>query len=262
MSDNAKVVDAPSNEVSEFQVPAGYVLVPQDAYDLLVANSRGPNRGGPEIPLYLRVLKPLHIGDIKAQVSPGEVIEWIPYKSLTIRGRKFNQLGSFLSVWNKTFPGTETIKNPHYNAKHPKFFEVENPEDLDKAFGRRTFSGSAASMVSEEDRIIAEQSVRSSPENRDATASNARADGVTFAEGLPPRGSEARKQLIANSPVERLSAGRTAAAAIEQDENMSVEDFEVSVQTDDQRTVATIDGPTAEAEELAPITAKREKVRR
>jgi len=236
---------------ANFSVPEGYTLIPTDMYNRLMDKEQPTvsEAKGTEVPIYLRVLKPLHFGDIKAQVSPDEQIVVVFSSYIKIRGRKFNELGSFMSIWNKTYEGS-----PKYEPKMEKFFEVENPEDLEKALEQHTHRRrkKPTPVLSEEQRIQSEEASRS----RTPTQENAAADGIEM-DGLPPRGSQARKDLIASRPVERVSAGKTAAAAIETDENMGVEDFRTSVTTDDQRVVATIDGPTAEAVELAPIQAAR-----
>jgi len=240
--------EAKSTNVS---VPEGYTLIPTDMYNRLMDKELPTAQGAKEteIPIYITMLKPLHFGDIKAQVSPDETITVVFSSYIKIRGRKFNELGSFMNIWNKTYP-----KSQRYDPKHPKYFEVENPEDLEKALGQHSHRRrkQPTPALSEEQRIQSEEASRS----RTPTQENAAADGIEM-DGLPPRGSQARKDLIASRPVERVSAGKTAAAAIETDENMGVEDFTTSVTTDDQRVVATIDGPTAEAVELAPIQAAR-----
>ena len=171
-------------ESKNFNVPDGYVLVPKDIYDLLMNSNRSPQKSDVVVKkaIHLRVIRPLHLGDIRTQLSPGEVVSWIPYESITIRGRKHDTLGSFLSVWNK-----QDSTSPTYEETHPRFFEVENPEVYDEIFQNRKTRARTKTEI---------QRLRQEEKTDDPTVSNARVEGVEFGEEMPPRGSQERKEAI------------------------------------------------------------------
>jgi len=267
--------------------PEGYVLVPKDVYDLLLkqatpkedsAKARKPI----ETTIYLQVLQAIHLGDIKTQVNPDEIVEWIPRRSITIRGKINSELGSFLSVFNKQSPG-----HSRYDPAFPPVFVVspESQEDFAKVLGYGNITGrAAAGGLSEKDRIQGEETL--SPRSKkvkvaaglefDTTPQPTAEDLQEFDDDyqarlhgeLPPRGSAERKEMIHKGNIERMNAPGQKVAGLNSGDgaDLSVEDFPVQQNTQsDQRVVAQVpltqDGEAAEAT-IPPRTGTRTATRR
>ena len=274
----------PAQQVLGFQPPAGYVLVPQAIYDMMMAQMKNPTPNYPqaleapqskksnEKPIYLRVLRPIHLGDIKTQVNPEEIVEWVPRRSITIRGKLNTELGSFLSAFNKQLKGSRS-----YDPSFPPVFEVqpESQDDFDAAIGLAT---SKARPVTESDRIKAEERGRSTrrgtevevspgvrigtmpqPTQHDIDEIEQNLTDRTYGDNLPPRGSQARREMIHNTSIEKAnSAGQRTA---QRNEDFATPDqIPVQNSVSDQRTVAGIDGPPAD--EGANSSAKRSRLSR
>lgn len=220
---------------SSYQVPPGYVLVPEAIYQMLLEKSKTPPvQVSKDREVFVKMLRPLHLGDIKTQVSPNEIIKWIPFKSITIRGTEHTKLGSFLAIWNKTWSGS-----PQYSSDYPQYFEVQNPDVLSEAL-----KGFVPEFKETEEVRISREESKDGAKNLEKRAAEER--------------SVERKRQIERSSPERLMNSKVASSAM--DDTRTVEDFKVTQGVDDsQRVVATINGPTAEAEELAPLTDKKKK---
>lgn len=314
MSAPSQIPSPQSN--SSYIPPPGYVLVEERAYNLLISGQTGAQERErahvKDKTIYLEVLVPMHIGDIRTQINPGETIQWIPNKSITIRGKVSNTLGSFLAIWNK-----QDQRSPRYDRLYNPVFRVKNPEDLESVLGpvRRGVSR----VERDEDRIAREEgrnptrqraqgiNIQSPPAPRgQRNASNMdlhqapqpqpqhfpvghqptqneldvenqeeyeeeEFDEVQedqTVDGLPPRGSEARRQMIHDSSAERLATTTRRGTGLPV-ETETVESFPVEVGSRDSgRVVARIPGPSADENVIPPLSERaarpvaRRKMRR
>lgn len=253
---------------NSFTPPPGYVLLPQAVYDMLVRQAEGTGQGGPRAAtdkiIHLRVLRPVQLGDIKTQLNPEEEIEWVPRKSVTVRGKENHILGSFLCYWNRQDPRSFKY-DPHFSP----VFDIINPETLDEVLGPAPQKRNVRRPIDEETARIRREEGKG-----DATARHTSepVQGLKMTHGpvassdLPPPGSPERKALIHGQSIERQNVAQRRTAGLGNEEPESVEDFKVTTGRQDQRVIGMIDGPSAEAE---PITekevaadARRRKTRR
>lgn len=308
---------SPTPSVPSYTPPSGYVLVEERVYNLLLSGQSGAQERErahiKDKTIYLEVLVPMHIGDIRTQINPGETIQWIPNKSVTIRGKVSNTLGSFLAIWNKQDP-----RSPRYDRNYNPVFRVKNPEDLETVLGpaRRVVT---RPLERDEDRIAREEGrnatrhhapglniqqppgrgqrqadldLRSAPQPRPEhfpAAHQAPQDSQTnldvedqadyddefdevseeqTLDGLPPRGSAARRQLIHESSADRLATTTRRGTGLPV-ETETVENFPVEIGSRDSgRVVARVPGPSADENVIPPLSERsvrpvaRRKMRR
>src|SRR4051812_15919960 len=110
-----------SGDLRTYQPPEGYVLLEQRMYDKLMELVYGDDKklGRKVKTIYLKILRPYYLGDIKTQLNPGEIVDWVPRESLVIRGSRSTSLGSFLTIWNRQDP-----RSPRYDPDFPPIFDV------------------------------------------------------------------------------------------------------------------------------------------
>jgi hypothetical protein len=226
------------------QPPPGYVLIPEKLYQMLLrekeAAAETPNSSKKpskkETVFHLRVLRPMHLGDIKTNINPGEKVSYVPTKSITIRGRKHDDLGSFLNIWNSQWPGS-----PRYNPGFEPVFEVDPDQkaELEALIGGPRSTTRRSYISGEQERINREESRHSRGNTREA----ARSEGVQFEDDesdydmLPPSGSDARKDLITQACL-----GQRKRPGHEQDVVETVDSFATTRNVQDYRVVAKIPG--------------------
>ena len=112
-----------------FVVPPGYKLIPIEIYEsLLEQKSAKPKKKDEESdsPVYrVETVKQIMLGDIKVNLTPGLVFQYKENEYLVIHGKKYHQLGSFISAWNAQF---------NYNRKssgnRPYYFEILNEAEV------------------------------------------------------------------------------------------------------------------------------------
>jgi hypothetical protein len=243
---------------SSFSPPPGYVLVPQDMYDLMKARLSSPvqdvtppsptSRKLTQAPLInLQVLRPCQLGDIRTQINPGETISWIPNKSITIRGRVHDKLDSFLTAWNQQTPG-----NPYYNPKFDKLFKI-NDDSIDDAIAFLSIPDPRLrTPVSDAQRIRREE------QGGYSLRRHAAVDGVTMGDeedDLPPRGSEDRKRLMVEACLNRRD--RYDTGEVQEDTSPQVNNSQIRVNS--VGSVARIPGPPADE---TPANPRRRLQRR
>lgn len=239
------------------QIPKGYKLIPEETYDFLMQFARGQrtimmqdqqsqkSTQPKELPtIMLRVLRPIHLGDVRTQINPNEIVEWIPNRSITIRGKKHEELGSFMSVWVQQWPGSV-----RYNPKYSPVFEVEPDcmQDLINTIGppRR---GSPVRGGGEAARIKREEESGRGPGRRRTAAEIEHIDmsGVeddSYEEDLdeptPAMGSEERRNLIIDACLGVRERG-------EGSEPEETSDFDLVRRSTDYKTVGRVPGPPAD----------------
>jgi hypothetical protein len=261
----------PAHQSSQgFQAPEGYVLVEKAMYEFLLAQVQAAKtpaltekRQAFDREIYLTVLRPMHLGDIKTQLNPGETVAWIPRKSITVRGMENHTLTSFLAIWNKQDP-----RSPKYDPKFPPVFAIdpECEEDLVKALGPVPNRIMTRAPETEEDRIAREER-RGDAARKKANIGIENAGEIHTApqpkisDGLPPSGSEERKALIHATSMERLNTAGRKAAGIELEQE-TPESFPVESRQHNQRVVATIPGLPADSGEVIDPEAGRPRARK
>ena len=230
------------------QPPQGYVLVEAKMYEkLLELAYGGPSSKKNSSPVYLRVLKPYHLGDIKTQINPGEIIDWVPRESITIRGDRNTVLGSFLNLWNKQDP-----RSSRFDADFDPVFEVQNVEVLESYLGPFTSSVrvSNKSKISEEEERIKSEELRGDAATTDSNAGVANLKVKTTS----------KKDTINKMSPERMVVSNKKVHGIEDVE--SPNDFQLTTKVQDHRVVASIPGPSAEAQEISAKETDMKKSRR
>jgi hypothetical protein len=290
MSEETAVVDDAQNQRNEesapvppptpeysFQPPPGYILLPEQVYQLLVKSAEQhrppltedrPTRAAKKSDrtVYLRVRRPIHLGDIKTQINPGEVVEFIPHKSVTIRGKVSNELGSFLGCFNKQWPGS-----PSYDPRYDPVFDIDDESMiyLETILGGSQFRGPRPRT--ERQRIEEEERYSATRYRTDAGIEGARFsttpqptarqyNEVEFGDDydeLPPRGSQARKELIHNMSIEQLNAPGRRGTGMENYDVGNVASIPTTGYASDQRTVARVPGRPADDGNARPARMRR-----
>lgn len=319
-------VDEVAAQVSEPQVPEtplsftpppGYVLVPEGVYNMMINQAQTPvvvqtPTKEEKTPLLLSVLRQMHLGDIKTNIGPGDQISFVPQESITIRGRKYHNLDSFLSVWNKQNPDS-----PRYKPQFAPVFSLDNPQDY-LIYHPASFRGPQAQAVAtpapveDQQRISQEESqhpgaaqlpqfsqaptptqqqidavgvqAHHPPQGAQTFSPQTPADVASMAGSqpyqgagnqqqvqvpvqqpaqLPPRGSAERKALIVAAGGNPQLANRIAGGIEIQQPQAggkvveSPDQFAVHGVQGQQRTVAGVPGPPAEAAEVIEMQRAR-----
>jgi hypothetical protein len=192
--ENNPVVSTPGALIA---IPPGYALVnlethevvERSLYALLLRGRRDPtpaptSTGASSVststvttaPVLLAVRKKCVLGDINVTLvaDPERLrpIEWVPNKSLTVYGRLYHQMESFLAFFNRQKRGHHL-----YQEDFDPYFEVLNQEVLDRYFPPPALASSGVPAVFDP------------------------------GEELPQPGTEARRQMLMNRPV--YGNGRT-----------------------------------------------------
>lgn len=250
-----------------FTAPPGYVLVEEGMYALMkkalqdsLSGATAPrpavqNDGKPAI--RLQVVRGCHIGDINKAVQasndPNHEIEWIPNLYIKIGGQKYEKMDSFLALFNKQNPYSQS-----FSEKAIHHFRVLNPEVLDFYFKKKT-AGEVRAQVATP-RAAAPAPAAPRPSVPAQPAPNA---AVTRRSELPPVGSQERKEFFLNrsphgSPVKPVIPGMPG--------NTPEEISSIPVnrgQNAGRQTVSTINDPKYRAEDTSnPMAAMMAKAMR
>ena len=228
-------------------VPEDFVVLPREVYEDLLHREppaksaiRDKKEELPECQ-YLRVLRRVYIGDCRVTLQKDDVIEYYPRRKFVVRGKSYEQLTSLLHLINS-----------QKRTGREYFEKITQSSDLaTDSWGEVVMADDPLSESNEDYKERVQKEERAQPQlSRKEMIANigkqtptnrhqeVKATIEEVSDGLPPRGSEARKQLIARSGMRNVD---TLAGTKPE----KISDIKVLNTSRDSRVVARIRGQAA-----------------
>lgn len=186
-------------------IPEDYVALPRDVYQDLLnrptnvvmdnTNKRDDSGG---VKQYLRVLRKCYIGDCRLTLQPQEIIEYYPRRKFIVRGKTYEHLGSIRILIEGQKKGGremfERIEDPATLTTDAwgDVVDAEVEDESNVEYNARVKQEERPEPTRQMTRKEMIASIGKNPPSNYQTVTAA----APVQEELPPRGSQARKNLI------------------------------------------------------------------
>ncbi len=249
----SEVKEAPQGSPSPTQVgvppgfkliPEDYVALPRDVYqDLLnrptnvVMDNQKRDDGG--VKQFLRVLRKCYIGDCRLTLQPNEIIEYYPRRKFIVRGKTHEHLGSIrILIEGQKKGGREMfarIDDPATLTTDAwgDVVDAEVEDETNVEYNARIKQEERPEPTRQMTRKEMIASIGKNPQSNYQTVTAAPQQ-----EELPPRGSQARKDLIKSRGLGNIDRLRGEAPE-------KISDIKVLNTSRDSRVVGRIRGQAA-----------------